>query len=217
MKAVLFDFDGTLADTLPVCFLAFQSVFRILDQKEVSKEEILAMFGPSETGIIHENLVHPDKAQGIEIYYENYLKHHKELVKHNEEIVRLLGLLKEAGTKLGIVTGKASRSLRISLDMLGLDGIFDAIITGDDVIEPKPNPEGLNKALSILGVSHAEAMFIGDSDADILAGQQAKVFTVGVCWLPDYKPVKLTCRPDHFAESIRDFMDFYHNSSLRNG
>ncbi|WP_081742054.1 MULTISPECIES: HAD hydrolase-like protein [Bacillaceae] len=57
IKAVLFDFDGTLADTLPVCFLAFESVFKKFDERDVTTEEIKSMFGPSETGIIRENLL----------------------------------------------------------------------------------------------------------------------------------------------------------------
>lgn len=51
--------------------------------------------------------------------------------------------------KLGIVTGKARRSLDISLKALRMDHYFDVIITGDGVINPKPHPEGVMEALSL--------------------------------------------------------------------
>lgn len=73
MKAVIFDFDGTLANTLPICFKAFQHAFKEFDHKDLSSEEIKAMFGPSETGIIRQNLVHANKDAAIERYYEKYL------------------------------------------------------------------------------------------------------------------------------------------------
>jgi pyrophosphatase PpaX len=55
IKAIIFDFDGTLANTLPICYYAFQKVFKVFDNKDLSTDEIKAMFEPSETGIIREN------------------------------------------------------------------------------------------------------------------------------------------------------------------
>ncbi|CAM3816434.1 HAD family hydrolase [Mesobacillus thioparans] len=206
IKAVIFDFDGTLADTLPVCFLAFESVFKEFDNRAVTSEEIKAMFGPSETGIIRENLKNYNYDEAIELYYEIYKERHYNLVKDNEDINTLLKLLKTAGYKLGIVTGKAKRSLDISLDCLGLHNIFDVVITGDDVEFPKPHPEGIYKALEFLNVLPNEAIFLGDSDADIMAGKKANVHTIGVHWLPTYQTVNFTVHPDEIYSNINDFI-----------
>ncbi|MGI2326721.1 HAD family hydrolase [Planococcus sp. YIM B11945] len=206
MKAVIFDFDGTLANTLPVCDFAFQHVFKKFDQRELTSEEIRAMFGPSETGIIQKNLIHMNKEEAIELYYTKYLEHHAEFVEHNKEIEDLLRHLKEKGAKIGIVTGKARRSLDISLQALGMESYFDAIITGDDVINPKPDPEGVFKVLHLLNAAPQEAMFIGDSDADIQAGIQAGVFTVGVHWLPDFQTLEFAVAPNSSYNTVSDFM-----------
>jgi pyrophosphatase PpaX len=189
IKAIIFDFDGTLANTLPICYYAFQKVFKVYDHKDLSKDEIKAMFGPSETGIIRENLININKDKAIELFYTIYTTNHHQLVKPHNEINKLIEYLKDKGMKLGIVTGKARRSLDISLNALQMDNLFDVIITGDDVTKPKPHPEGIIKALSLLGVKNTEAMFIGDSDADIQAGKQANVYTVGVQWLPEYQSI----------------------------
>lgn len=206
MKAVLFDFDGTLADTLPVCFLAFEAVFREFDDREVTSGEIKAMFGPSETGIIRENLKNNNHEKAIELYYEIYRDQHDNMVKKNEAIHTLLRQLKTSGYKLGIVTGKARRSLDLSLDSLELNNIFDVIVTGDDVELPKPDPEGINKALEELGLSNKEAIFLGDSDADILAGKQASVYTIGVHWLPNFQTIEFSIQPDEVFSDISEFL-----------
>ncbi|SDM89014.1 phosphoglycolate phosphatase/pyrophosphatase PpaX [Psychrobacillus sp. OK028] len=207
MKAVIFDFDGTIADTLPVCFYAFQAVFKEFDNKEVNSDEIKAMFGPSETGIIRENLVDSNHDKAIELYYEKYLEKHHDLVIDNEEINNLLQHLKREGYKLGIVTGKAERSLLISLECLNMKDLFDVIITGDDVDIPKPHPEGVNKALELLNVKNTEAVFLGDSDADILAGKQANVHTIGVHWLPNYQTLEFSVQPDQMFVSVNEFIE----------
>ncbi|MFF2176674.1 HAD family hydrolase [Lysinibacillus sp. NPDC058147] len=208
MKAIIFDFDGTLANTLPICYYAFHNVFKEFDNKDLSSEEIEAMFGPSETGIIRGNLVNSNKEQAIELYYKKYLENHSNLVKHNVEIDEMIKHLKGNDIKLGIVTGKARRSLDISLKALQMDQLFDVIITGDDVINPKPHPEGISKALSLLDVRDNEAMFIGDSDADIQAGSAANVHTVGVRWLQDVQTVEFKIEPNSFFNSINQFVDF---------
>jgi pyrophosphatase PpaX len=206
IKAVIFDFDGTLADTLPVCFYAFQEVFKRFDNLDVSDEEIKAMFGPSETGIIRGNLLNGNHDQAIELYYQKYSDKHGDLVQENEEIRDLLQQLINKEYKLGIVTGKARRSLDISLDCLNMKGLFDVIITGDDVTMPKPHPEGIMKALELLGVQNNEAIFIGDSEADILAGLQAEVQTIGVQWLPNYQTLEFSSQPNQICRSINDFL-----------
>lgn len=208
IKAIIFDFDGTLANTLPICFYAFQHVFKEFDNKDLSPEDIKSMFGPSETGIIRENLSHANKEQAIELYYEKYLEGHSQLVKYNKEIDELIKYLRNKGIKLGIVTGKATRSLDISLRVLQLENLFDVIITGDDVTKPKPHPEGVVKALSILDVERDEAIFVGDSDADIKAGTEAGVYTVGVQWLPDYQTATFMEQPNTIFTRITDFTDW---------
>ncbi|WP_066195148.1 HAD family hydrolase [Gracilibacillus timonensis] len=200
IKTALFDFDGTLANTLPLCFEAFQNVFEKFDNRSLSDEEIIEMFGPSETGIIRENLRHKNKQEAIELYYQTYREKHGYYVKENDEILDMIVYLKEKNVQVGIVTGKARRSLDLSLESLGMAELFDVTITGDDVIHPKPHPEGVVKAMSLLGAKRAETIFIGDSEADIEAGDRANVYTAGVTWLPDYDP-------NRFPDKTNDMFD----------
>lgn len=208
VRAIIFDFDGTLANTLPICYYAFQSVFKEFDNRELTSNEILGMFGPSEVGIIRENLLNPHKEEAIEHFYKQYSQSHNDLVEANHDIYELVTSLKGTDIKLGIFTGKAKRSLDISLEKLHLEGLFNVIITGDDVRNPKPDPEGLLKALSILDVKNSEAIFVGDSDADVIAGKQSDVFTIGVQWLPEYQTATFSEQPNLLMNSVTEFEDY---------
>lgn len=86
-----------------------------------------------------------------------------------------------------------------------MNDLFDVIITGDDVSNPKPHPEGVHKALKQLGVKSTEAVYLGDSNADILAGKQAGVFTIGVNWLSNYQTPEFEVKPDQLHSSVDEF------------
>ncbi|MDR9857563.1 HAD family hydrolase [Paenibacillus sp. VCA1] len=207
INAVLFDFDGTLADTLPICFYSFQKVFNKYDHRDLSVQEIISMFGPSETGIIQQNLKSKDRInEAMEDYYFYYENEHKNFVSKNHEVDELIHRLHSKGIKTGIVTGKARRSYEISIKHLFSKDLFKVSITGDDVVDPKPHPEGILKAMNALGCSPAETLFVGDSNADIEAGKRANVQTVGVNWLKNSHGSEFLIKPDYVYAHIHDFV-----------
>jgi HAD superfamily hydrolase (TIGR01509 family) len=208
MKAIIFDFDGTVADTLPTIYYSFQSIFKQFDNEDLTDEDVKSMFGPSEVGIIQDRLSYNNKKKAMETFYRVYADSHAELVKENQEIQKLLEFLQASKFTLGVVTGKGRKSLDISLEMLNLASYFDVTIAGDEVEKPKPHPEGIHKAMDLLGVKPEESMYIGDSDADIEAGNKAEVTTIGVQWLPDYQAPEFTEKPDRLFEDIGEFKEF---------
>jgi HAD superfamily hydrolase (TIGR01509 family) len=207
MKAVIFDFDGSVADTLPTIYYSFRTIFKRFDEEDLTDEDVKAMFGPSEVGIIRDRLRYQDKEKALETFYQLYTDNHHKLVQENEEIKALLAFLKENNFRLGVVTGKGRKSLDISLEILDLRTYFDVTIAGDEVTQAKPHPEGIHKVMELLGVTPEETMYIGDSDADIIAGNKAGVMSIGVQWLPDYKAPSLTAEPDKFFEDIADYRE----------
>ncbi|WP_315899191.1 NUDIX hydrolase N-terminal domain-containing protein [Paenibacillus cremeus] len=207
IKAVLFDFDGTLADTLPLSFLAFQSVFRQYDRRELSTEELVARFGPTEDGIIRGHLNNQEQVEeAIRMYYRLYGEGHSQHVHAVPAIHEMLDELRAANLKLGIITGKSREAFQISAEALQLSPYFDVVVTGDDVVSPKPHPEGLLRALAKLGVRPEEAVFIGDSSADIAAGQAAEVRTFGAHWLPTHQSSIFAVAPERVFTDVESFV-----------
>ncbi|MFF2089424.1 HAD family hydrolase [Paenibacillus sp. NPDC058174] len=218
IKVVLFDFDGTLADTLPLSFIAFKTVFKQYDNRDVTNDELIAMFGPTAEYIIGENF--KDKVlvqQAIEDYYSLYEKGHFDDFQNDQGIVGLLHFLKEKGIKIGVITGKSKRAFQISSEALHLLSFFDITITGDDVDKAKPDPEGINKALNILGIDKSDALFVGDSNADILAGKAAGVRTYGVRWLSTYQSLVYDVSPDGIFDSVTEFRELLEKESVIHG
>ncbi len=217
MKTIIFDFDGTLADTLPLCFHSFNTVFHQFDQKEYHPEEIKSMFGPPETEIIRNQLENDRYEEAIEWYFETYAEQHSKFVDFNKDMHQLLSQLKGNGFKLGIVTGKSRRSLDISLKELQMEAFFDVTVAGDEVEQTKPDPEGLIEILQMMDAKKEEAMFLGDSDADIEAGKRAGVFTIGVQWLPNTQVAEFAVEPDHILETVEEFfhMDVVNQSKTQ--
>ena len=129
IDTLLFDFDGTLADTYPIIFYAFQGIFKEFKNSHISGKEIVAMFGPSEDEIIRSRFTDVrDSSLVIERYYDLYDSQHSLLVKPLSAITLMLQDLKNRGYKLGIVTGKGRRSLNISMSHLFPQEIFETTI-----------------------------------------------------------------------------------------
>ncbi|GEC93536.1 MULTISPECIES: HAD family hydrolase [Brevibacillus] len=208
MRTILFDFDGTVADTLPLIFTAFRSTFQQFLQEHYTDEQIVALFGPTETGILQNKLPSHAHDNALAHFYRVYTDEHSR-VQNPENIRSMLDELHAAGIQMGIVTGKGRKSADISLREWGLDSYFSVVITGDEVTHPKPHPEGIFTAMNQLGATPAETIFVGDSDADVLAGRAAGLRTVGVDWLlVTQKSGKFDPEPDYHFTDVRAFTDW---------
>ncbi|MBT2764341.1 HAD family hydrolase [Paenibacillus sp. ISL-20] len=197
IQAVLFDFDGTLADTLPLSFKAFRAVFMKYEGKTLTDAEIVQTFGPTEEEIITDNLSNPAHVdEAVAYYYEVFEKDFQKHVQVSEAIQDLIRKLWDLHIPMVIITGKSRRCLDICLRNLELDGFFAATITGDEVERSKPDPEGIFKAVQLLGLSTSDVVFVGDSDADIAAGKSAQVFTIGAHWFDTVQNVEFSVEPD---------------------
>ncbi|SEB56274.1 HAD family hydrolase [Paenibacillus sp. GP183] len=205
IKSVLFDFDGTLADTLPLTFCAFRSVFQKYENKLMNNEEIINTFGPTEEEIIKLNITNKELVDSaIEHYYEIYENHFHEMVKMPSEIVDLIKDLFRQNIKMAIITGKSRRCLDICLKNFGISDFFIMSITGDEVTKPKPDPEGIFKAIQLMDLRSHEVVFVGDSNADIMAGKSANILTIGANWFETVQTTNFLMEPDHIFTRTED-------------
>jgi phosphoglycolate phosphatase-like HAD superfamily hydrolase len=136
IRAVCFDIDGTLADTLLVVYSAFQDVTQRFLGRAYSEEEIARLFGPSEEGIIRQLVPSNQWDDGIKTYHAAYERAHAFCRTPYEGIDTALVLLKKKGVLLAVVTGKGAFSANLSLEKLGLMHYFDLIeygsVSGDN-------------------------------------------------------------------------------------
>jgi len=205
-KTVVFDLDGTLTDTLPVIFDAFNHVISPYSNRNHTNEEISSYFGPSEEAIIANFVPTDDMPDALSRLHGYYVgnSHRVTLFDGIREVLELISSL-ELG--LHLFTGKGRHGTTITLKQLGLDNTFGAIVTGDDVIRPKPDGEGMLKLLEDTGTDREDIIFIGDTEADIMAGQSANVATALALWGGTVNRDQLSSKPDYILRSPHELKE----------
>mgnify|MGYP001183593933 CR=1 FL=1 len=187
----IFDFDGTIANTLPLYFESFRKVISSFNNEDFDDSEIESWFGPNEVGILKERLNNiTDLPNAEKMLYSVYESDHEALVKTDKDIFLMLNKLKKQRKFIAMVTGKCKKTYDYSSKALMLDQTFQYEITGDDVEKPKPSSEGLVKVIKHFQVSNDRAIYIGDSDMDVKAAREAKIDSVAVTWFNKEKNFK---------------------------
>jgi phosphoglycolate phosphatase-like HAD superfamily hydrolase len=206
IRGVIFDLDGTLADTLPLCIAAFRAAIHPLAGRTLSDEEIIATFGPSEEGTIRALIPHRF-GECLEDYLRHYESMHDAYSVPFDGIASLLDELRSARVPLAVVTGKGSRSAAISLKVLGLEHYFTPIKSG--------SPEGPCKDLAILdvlkewGIAPGETVYVGDAPTDVLAARTAGCYVASACWASTAQATALEAlQPDAVVRTVSELKDW---------
>ena len=214
IKCVIFDLDGTIAQTNDLIFETFNYISKKYTGKVFTPEEIAGkFFGPPEEGGIRKllELYSDDKnekrvKEATEEFYSYYeANHHK--AREYEGIRDLLSFLKGVGLKLAIFTGKGKITTSITLRKLDLEKFFDIVITGDDVKFHKPSGEGIKKILEILNLHPDEAIIVGDAISDVKAGREAKVKVISALWDSLTKEKVMDMKPDIIVNSVDELKE----------
>ena len=213
IRAVLFDLDGTLIDTLPDLHAAACAMLNDLGRPPLPLESIRAYVGRGIPNLIKRvlaNSLHvaedpnPPPPEAVASYRRHYARENGRNAKVYPGVLEGLASLRAQGVPLGVVTNKADTFIQPLLEQTGLSGYFEVLVGGDRLPKVKPDPMPLVWACGRLGVSPAEALFIGDSINDALAARAAgcPVFLLPYGYNEDRDVHELDC--DAIVESVRD-------------
>jgi HAD superfamily hydrolase (TIGR01509 family) len=186
-RGLLLDVDGTIADSFPHLFAAFRYAVEPFLPKPPDDPEIIAAFGPPERGVLLQLLARarePAEAileSAVQRFHRYYAAEHA-AVRAFPGVVELVEWAQQRGWRIGVLTGKGRRSARFTLEQLGLGPFVDCIVSGDDVERPKPDPEGVRRALGEMGIALEQLVVVGDSPVDVAAGRAAGARTAAVLW-----------------------------------
>lgn len=208
LRTVLFDLDGTLADSIPLILASFRHAARchletvpddgfwLAHIGGTLRQQFLAAGAP-ETRI-------PDLEAA---YRDYYVARHDDAVRPFEGVHGVLDRLGLAGCRLGLVTSKSRVGATRTLRRCGLTGRFAVEVTADDTDRHKPDPEPLLAALRALGVDARGAVYVGDAPQDIEAGRRAGLATAAALWGAVRPEVLLAAKPDHRLDHPEALLD----------
>ncbi len=185
-KAVLFDLDGTLLNTLADLTDASNHALSIVgSSKRRTLEEVRSYVGDGArtqmTRVLDNNVDDDLIEKTLRIYQAYYNDHLVVNTVPYPGIPSLLDALREKGIKTAVVSNKYTYATKVICNTL-LPGRIDVLIGGEKGLKKKPAPDSLLKAASLLGVSPADCVMIGDGTTDILSGIAAGMKTIGVSW-----------------------------------
>lgn len=180
--AVLFDLDGTLADTAPDLGGALNRLLVEEGRDPLALSQLRPHVSGGARGLIQIGFkLAPGDAEFAELV-SRFLVHYQGALCTGTALfpgmMELLDTIEERGIKWGVVTNKAQRFTLPLVEQLGLRHRAACIVSGDTALRPKPDPAPLLLACAALQVAPERAIYVGDDLRDIVAGRAAGLFTV---------------------------------------
>lgn len=176
-RAVIFDLDGTLVDSMPFVLRAFAHALAPF-RPDMGAGEIFHRLGGPPRRILREVLGDEAKTEEALRRLEAFGFEDGARVRPFSGMRELLELLREREVSMAVWTGRDRVTTGQILAAHGLGAFFAVVVCGDDFKTHKPHPEGLVHILQSLGVGAADALYVGDADVDVLAGREAGVRTL---------------------------------------
>ena len=207
---IIFDVDGTLTSTNELIFESFRYISQKYFNKNLTNEEIMSLFGPTEDVILKE--WSGDKFEIVKDDYYNFYSNNHHMADLYPGIREILSFIKSKNILLSIFTGKGREAATITLKKLEVFEFFDLIISGDDVVKHKPSAEGINKFLEKFGLKKERVLMIGDSPSDVKAARSAGVKIASVIWDSYVKDEVLHLGSDYIFREVSELKKFLENN-----
>jgi len=176
-RAVIFDLDGTLVDSMPLVLRAFAHAL-LPYCGELTPEAITSHLGGPPDRMFRKLIADERNVPEAMQRLMDYDLANWRLIQPFEGMHALLDHLEREQQSLALWTGRERESTELILKEHGITPKLDVWVCGDDLPTHKPHPGGLEEALRQLAVARDEALFVGDADVDVLAGSAGGVRTL---------------------------------------
>jgi pyrophosphatase PpaX len=203
----LFDFDGTLVDSVALIRASMRHATRTVLGVQPADDVLMAGVGRPLVDQMRE--LDPDRAGDlVEAYRAHNLAHHADLLRPYPGVDAMLAGLRRRGAAVAIVTSKMRDAVELGLRHVPL-GAFDAIVTCEDTARHKPDPAPVAHCLALLAAEPADAVYVGDAPFDVRAGRGAGVATAAAMWGTACPPAALRAeRPDRELRTPQEALEW---------
>ena len=218
-QLLIFDFDGTLIDSVPDLADATNAMLTTLGKETYPIETIRNWIGNGSRLLVEralvgkvevlENELTVEEADHAEqIFFEAYKNLSGSKTVAYPDVDSGLKKLKAAGYTLALVTNKPIRFVPKILQSFGWQDLFSEVLGGDSLSTKKPDPAPLLHVCEALNVAPEQAVMIGDSRNDILAGQNANMDTLGLSYGYNYGQDIRELNPTEAFDSFQALQDY---------
>jgi phosphoglycolate phosphatase len=203
-QAVLFDFDGTLADTYAGITATVNHVRAAHGLPPLTVEEVRPHVGRGPGNLLQQTVPGADLVADT----ARYRLHHPTVMCEGTRLLPgaadMLTILKQRRVPLALCSNKPRIYTAQMLDYLGLASVFDVVLGPEDVAQPKPAPDMLRTALQRLQVAETEALYVGDMAIDVQTARGAGVRVWVVATGSDDRAALEAARPDRILQSLAE-------------
>ncbi|MGJ8580720.1 MAG: phosphoglycolate phosphatase [Psychromonas sp.] len=214
IKLICFDLDGTLVNSVPDLRLSLNAMLDELSLPHVNDLIVKTWVGDGIAKMVERCLLHVsdnDLSQTVladaigifERFYQQFLNTESGLYP---AVKSTLFKLQDKGYKIALITNKAEKFLPDLLSYFGINRCFDLLLGGDTLARNKPDPMQVEYACEYFKVSRTQAVMIGDSRNDILAGQNAKISTVALTYGYNFGEPIAQIKPDYIINHFDELL-----------
>ena len=175
-RAVIWDMDGVIADTAPYHFKAWQEVFQKRGV-DFTEDDFRRKFGQRNDTIIRNTLGEDISQSEIDVIASDKERNFRQRVRQNIKslpgAIKLITSLKEHSFSMALASSAPMENIQLVTRGLGIESSFQAIVSGREVNEGKPSPQGFLLAAQKLGVEPKNCIVIEDAVAGVTAAKRA--------------------------------------------
>jgi pyrophosphatase PpaX len=218
MKAVLFDVDGTLVDTLPALIKGLGDAYERFNGWRPSDREIEALIGMplrEQLALFRDEAPGDDELRKMMAFTIDRFEENKDLERFFEPAIQMLRLCIDYGLKTALVTSKSDVELNLFLKRFEEGRRVHTAVCASDVANPKPAPDSALLACERLGVKPEEAIFIGDSVYDMRCGKSAAMPVIAVTYGSGTREALSAEEPDLLLNTPDELLEWAENTILR--
>jgi len=207
IQTVLFDLDGTLIDSIRLILDSYHHTLAAHGIPRRSDDHWLRGVGTPLNVQFAEWRDDLGKLEAMVATYREYnLAHHDRMVTVYPGVVAAIGAIRAAGRRTGLVTSKNRQGALRGLTLVRLEAMMDVLVCADEVTNPKPHPEPVEKAVALLGADPDMTVYVGDSIHDMVSGRAAGVRTAAALWGPFGREHLELASPDYWLETPADLL-----------
>jgi pyrophosphatase PpaX len=185
LRTLLFDLDGTLIDSVRLILDSYHHTLAAHGLPGRTDDEWLQGVGTPLRVQFADWKDDPERLEALIATYREYnLANHDRMVTIYPGVLEAMRQVKARGATTGLVTSKNQQGAVRGLRLVGLNELIDVMVCADDVENPKPHPEPVERAVRLLGADPTATVYIGDSIHDMRSGRAAGVKTAAVLWGP---------------------------------